>query len=289
MKKSVIIGLLIAFSASLFGQQTVGTPEEIERFFKTTTYVVLENNPMLEYNQIIKKTVQKHWTLTPVEFVTFSTEEFEEARMDPTKSFLIRNTQYYERDKVKVKYDYLCLQLGGDYKFVRQMPDIAQVPIAYNGIEEEYYGYKLGMLCRFIQNHVELTKANPELNSKNIIKKYYNKQMADIHDKTLYLIKDDLTPEVNNEKKIKAIYPYKFKIVTREEVKEAIDRQDKNVVFLHKIGPESSKRKARCYKAIVGAGDARLYFFSWHMISDKKKEGLLAKDFKKLAKAKKKK
>ena len=39
---------------------------------------------------------------------------------------------------------------------------------------------------------------------------------------------------------------------------------------------------------IVGAADARLYYFSWHMISDKAKEGMLAKDFKKLAKAKKK-
>ncbi len=101
--------------------------------------------------------------------------------------------------------------------------------------------------------------------------------------------KEELSPGLNTEAQIKAIYPYKFKITTREDVEEAIDRKDTNVVLLHKVGPEGTrKRDVRCYKAIIGASDARLYYFSWHMISDKAKEGMLAKDFQKLAKAKKK-
>jgi hypothetical protein len=78
-------------------------------------------------------------------------------------------------------------------------------------------------------------------------------------------------------------------IVNRDSIRAAIDRHDPNIVLLHKVGPENKKKKGvRCFKAIIGASDARLYFFSWHMISDKKKEGLLVADFKKLAKAKKK-
>ncbi len=288
MKKLFAIMTIGAFACNAQAQQAVGTSDQIQAFKKTTTMVVLENNPLLEYNLKIKETVEKHWDISKYEVITFSTAEFDKARMDPSKSFLMKNTVYNEKDKTKSKFDYLCVELGGDYEYVRQMPDIASVPICYNGVDEESYGYKLGLLCRFLQNHIKLTSENPQLNKKNILK-YYNSQMADIHDKTLYLVKEELNPDLNTEAKIKSLYPYKFKIVSREEAEAAIDRRDPDVVLLHKVGPEGTRKKdVRCYKAIVGAADARLYYFAWHMISDKAKEGMLAKDFKKLAKAKKK-
>jgi len=268
-------------------QTTVGTPEQLDQFMKTTTYVVLENNPLLSYNRLIKETVEKHWDLTPFEFVTFSSEEFEEARLDPTKSFLIVNKVFFDRDKTKQKYNYLCVQLGGDYEFVNQMPDIAQVPIAYDGIEEDFYAYKLGMLCRFLQNHIKLTKDNPELNSKKILKYYYKNLTGDVKEKTLYVTKADLAKNFKSIKEIKAMYPGKVELKTKEEVQAAIDSHNEDVVFVHKVGPEGSKRKARCYNTIVGASDAKMYYFSYHMISDKAPEGLTKKDWKKLAKAKK--
>ena len=288
MKKT----LAIAFASALFcnaqAQQAVGTPENLQRFKNTTTMVVLDNNPLLEYNFKIKETVEKHWNINKYDVVTFSSADFEKARKDSTKAFLMRNTVYNDRDKTKSKFDYLCVELGGDYEYIRQMPDIASVPICYNGVDEASYGYKLGLLCQFLQNHIKLTTENPKLTSKNILK-YYNSQMADIHDKTLYLVKDELNPDLNTEAKIKSLYPYKFKIVSREEVEAAIDRHDPDVVLLHKVGPEGTRKKeVRCYKVIVGASDARLYYFAYHMISDKNKEGMLAKDFQKLAKAKKK-
>ena len=288
MRKLFAIIMMGAFAYSAQAQQAVGTPAELKRFKNTTTMVVLENNPLLEYNLKIKETVEKHWDISKYEVLTFSTTEFEKARMDSTKSFLVKNTVYNDKDKTKSKFDYLCVELGGDYEYVRQMPDIASVPICYNGVDEETYGYKLGLLCRFLQNHIKLTSENPSLTKKNILK-HYNSQMADIHDKTLYLVKEELNPDLNTEAKIKSLYPYKFKIVSREEAEAAIDRRDPDVVLLHKVGPEGTRKKdVRCYKAIVGASDARLYYFAWHMISEKAKEGMLAKDFQKLAKAKKK-
>lgn len=280
--------LIGAFVYNAQAQQAVGRPESLQRFKTSTTMVVLSANPLLEYNSQIEEAVKKHWDISKYDIVRFSTDEFEKARRDSSKSFLIKNTVYNDKDKTKSKFDYLCVELGGDYDYIRQMPDIASVPICYNGVEESSYGYKLGLLCRFLQNHLKLTMENPKLNTKNILK-YYNSQMADIHDKTLYLVKEELAPDLNTEAQIKAIYPYKFKITTREEVEAAIDRKDPNVVLLHKVGPEGTrKRDVRCYKAIIGAADAHLYYFSWHMISDKAKEGMLAKDFQKLAKAKKK-
>jgi hypothetical protein len=286
MKKiSIFLILMVSFFVNQ-AQTTVGTPAQIEQFLKTTTYVVLENNPMLEYNIFIKETVEKHWDLTKFEFVTFSSDEFEEARMDPNKSFLIVNKVFFEKDDTKAKYNYLCVILGGDYQFVNQMPDIAQVPIAYDGIEEDYYAYKLGMLVRFLQNHIKLTQAHPELNSKNILKYYYKNATADIHDQTLYVTESDLAKGFGMNE-IKAVYPYNVKLVTKDEIEAAIDNHEPNIVFVHKVGPEGAKRKARCYKTIVGASDAKLYYFGWHMISDKAPEGLTKKDWQKLAKAKK--
>lgn len=288
MKKTIAMLLACAFAYNAQAQQTVGRPESLQRFKNTTTMVVLDNNPLLEYNFKIKETVEKHWNINKYDVVTFSSADFEKARKDSTKAFLMRNTVYNDKDKTKSKFDYLCVELGGDYEYIRQMPDIASVPICYNGVEESSYGYKLGLLCQFLQNHIKLTTENPNLTSKNILK-YYNSQMADIHDKTLYLVKEELNPDLNTEAKIKSLYPYKFKIVSREEVEAAIDRHDPDVVLLHKVGPEGTRKKdVRCYKVIVGAADARLYYFAWHMISDKNKEGMLAKDFQKLAKAKKK-
>lgn len=288
MKKTLAIAFASALFCNVQAQQAVGTPENLQRFKNTTTMVVLDNNPLLEYNFKIKETVEKHWNINKYDVVTFSSADFEKARKDSTKAFLMRNTVYNDRDKTKSKFDYLCVELGGDYEYIRQMPDIASVPICYNGVDEASYGYKLGLLCQFLQNHIKLTTENPKLTSKNILK-YYNSQMADIHDKTLYLVKEELNPDLNTEAKIKSLYPYKFKIVSREEVEAAIDRHDPDVVLLHKVGPEGTRKKeVRCYKVIVGASDARLYYFAYHMISDKNKEGMLAKDFQKLAKAKKK-
>lgn len=279
--------MVIAMGLVSNAQEAVGTPEQLDQFYKTTTYIVLEKNPLLMYNQIIKKTVEKHWKITPFEFVTFSTDEFEEARMDPNKSFLIVHQGFYEKDKTKAKYQYLDVILGGDYEYERQMPVIASVPISYVGVEEESYSYKLGMLCQFLQKHIELTKSNPTLTKKNILKYYYKNITGELQNKTLYITKDVLAKNFKSMKEIKALYPHKIELVEQADVEKAIDEGNKDVVFVHKVGPEGNK-KARCFNTIVGAADAQLYYFNHHMISDKKPEGLSKKDWKKMGKAKKK-
>jgi hypothetical protein len=50
------------------------------------------------------------------------------------------------------------------------------------------------------------------------------------------------------------------------------------------VGPEITKFKARCYKILIGAADAKFYYFDYHMVDDDTPDGFLAKDFKKLAK-----
>ena len=73
-------------------------------------------------------------------------------------------------------------------------------------------------------------------------------------------------------------------MVTREEIRQAISDRDEDVVFLHKVGPEGTRLKARCYKVLIGAADASFYYFDYHMINDKKPDGFLSKDLKKISK-----
>ena len=225
--------------------------------------------------------MRQEWNITDYDFI--SSKEFDEKRMDPKYSFLIMTRVTFENDKTDAEYRFLHLSLGGDYFRLNQMPDIASVPLAYYNVDEDNYAYKLGILVRFIQKHAMLIKEHPEIVSANVLK-HYNDNIREIKDKTLYLLENELARDVNSVARIKKIYPYRIKIVTKEEIEQAIKDREEGVVFLHKVGPEGTKLNARCYKVIVGAGDANFYYFDYHKISDKSPDGFLASDFKKLAK-----
>lgn len=280
--KKIIVALVLVFNALLITAQSyVPSSDDINAFFYTKTLVVLPDNPLLEYNYIIKEVMDQEWTITEFDYISF--KEFEELRMDPQYSFLYMSQVTFENDKTDARYRFLHLSLGGDYFRKNQMPDIASVPLAYYSVEEDNYTYKLAILVRFMQNHALLIKEHPNIISANVLQ-HYNDNIKDIKQKTLYVLEEELSKEVNSTARIKKVYPYKFRIVTKEDVTESIKNRDQNVVFLHKVGPEGTKVNARCYKIIIGAADANFYYFDYHKISDKKPDGLLSQDFKKMAK-----
>jgi len=281
MKKTMTVLCAVIFMIPLFSQEYLPTRENLETFFKTKTLVVLDYNPLNTYDSEIMEAMENEWTLTPFEFIKY--DEFEKKRKDPQYSFLKLVNITYENDKLNAVYKFLNLSLGGDYFSINQMPDIVSVPVAYNNVDEDSYNYKLGILVRFIQNHVNLINEHPEIISANIFK-HYNDNKGDVKTKTLYLIAEELEPAINSRARISKIYPYNFKLVTQEEIKEAITNRDENVVFLHKVGPEGTRLDARCYKVLIGAGDANFYYFDYHMINDKKPDGFLEDDLKKISK-----
>ncbi len=284
MKSLITLSIFLASAIFAFSKDYMPTVEELEAFLKTKTLVVLEDNPMLEYNFDIQDVVKANWTITPYEFI--SIKEFHEKFMDPQYSFLIMNQVQFDKDDSKPEYNFLSVWLGSDkIKDYEYLPEICGVPLSYKSVDESSYLYKLGTLIRFMQNHIQLIYKNPDLISPNIFK-HYNDNMGDIKEKTLYLVKDDLQKSINTTDKIKKVYPYKVKITTKDVIKEAIKNKDKDVVFLHKIGPEGTLLKARCYKMLVGAADANFYYFDMHMINDKSPDGLLLKDLKKIVKQK---
>lgn len=282
MKKIILFFAVCLFMGMLSAQVVyLPTKEDLGKLLKTKTYVVLEASPMSDFNFEIKEVMESNWTLTKFEYITDL--EFEKLSSDENYSFLYTTLVSFEKDKTESRYIFLHLSLGGENLTIDDLRDMASVPLAYFGTDPENYIYKLGTIVRFMQNHVNLIYEKPEIISNNIFK-YYNENIKDIHSKTLFLVQDELSPAISTPARIKAIYPYKFKIVTREEINQAIKDKNEEVVFLHKVGPEGKRAEARCYNILIGAADANFYYFDYHMVTDKNPDGLLESDLKKLAK-----
>jgi hypothetical protein len=280
MRKLLAIICAIAGFSLVSQAETQLTAAHVAQFFKTKTYVILDDNPLSDYNRKVQDAVKKHWKITGYEFATQT--DFHAKRTDANCSFLILSEVVFSKDKELVKYDFFSLVLGGRYPNLLSMPVVGAVPLGYTGAPQETTAYKLGAMLKFLQAHVQLLQSQPNIIGDNLFK-YYNSQQKSIKDKTLYLVKEELAPSINSKSKIAAHYPYKVLFVTRAELEAAIDRDEEGVVFLHKVGPEGTKRKARCYKVILGT-DSQMYYFDFHMISDKKPDGLLEADLKQIAK-----
>ena len=278
MNKVVILALSFSVQV-LHAQSYIPSREDIEAFFHTSTLVVLEDNPMSAYNAIITEVMEQEWNITDVAYI--SEKEFDEKRSDPGCSFIYTAEVTFENDKTDARYRFLHLSMGGNYYRLNEMPDIASVPLAYAGVDEDSYAYKLAILVRFMQNHAKLIREHPEIVSSNVFN-YYNRNMHEIKDKTLYLITGELAPDMRTASEIRKVYPYEFELVSMEDIEEAIQNRNPDVVFLHKVGPEGTRLNARSYKVIIGAANANFYYFDYHRISDKNPDGLLESDFRKM-------
>ena len=288
MKNPFLLFLIFLLTPAMVQAQReyLPTPEDLTRFQATKTYIVMNDNPLSEYNFEIKDVIEKYWTITPYEFLEH--DDFAEKSVDSNASFLYVAAVNFEKDKSRTRYMFLCLSLGGpDHETLDELKDITNLPLSYYGVDEDHYTYKLGTLIRFLQKHVNLLISDPALVSQNVFQ-YYNRNMGDLSTKTLYLVEDEIDPEIASEAKIREIYPYDFEIVDRDKVRELIMDGDENAVFLHKVGPEGKHLEARVYKILVGAADANFYYFNYHKANDKNPDAILTNDFRRISKAHKK-
>lgn len=281
MKTRYFFLILLVLPQMVISQLHLPELEDYNKFLKTKTMVVYDDALLSDFNLKIKEIVNRSWNITPVEFIT--TKEFEKIKDNTDLSFLMTTTVTFQKDKTKARYKFLSLLLGQPDTDVRDMPDLCSLPLSYLQVEEESYSYKLEAFILFIQSHVKSVLSNPELIGEQGFKQY-NKATGGLSNKKLLLVKEELAPDIRDIRKIKEVYPFEVKLVTREEIAEAIARQDPEVVFLHKVGPEKTRIRARVYKLLVGAGDSKLYYWDYGMIKNASDDALQASDLKKLAK-----
>lgn len=279
MKRVGLVLCLLVGSICGALAQAVGAVQDLNHFFQTTTYVVLDNNPISEWNMKMQEHAKRHWHITPLKFITDT--EFETLRKDIDKSFIVRMKFRFPKDKVKANYIYFSIVNGAAVNSMTDMPEICSVPLGYETADQGSWSYKLGSLLQFAQKHIQKLKSDPSTMGQNVLQ-YYNKNMSYMKGKELWVVQSDLAPDVRSLSSIRKAYDGVVRIVTVEDIEKAIDDRREDVVYLHKVGPERSNVKARIYKCLIGAGDDNFYYFDYHMMSSRKGDGLLKDDFRRL-------
>jgi hypothetical protein len=277
---------LIAFcliTTSIHAQVSisVGTSSEVNMFTKRTTCFVIKDELISDYNDIIKQSVEQYWTITPYEFI--GTADFHKMRTDKNYAFIVLNQVSFDKDKTNTRFDFMIATLGGNYKTINDMPTLCAIPLCYNGDDEENYVYKLPLVIKFIQNHIQVCKDNPELDDKSIVK-YYTDKADNLTEKTLYLNKADLDSEIRSESSFSENYTGNFKITDIETIQSIIDNNNSDAAILHLIKPQPGNGLDRCFKLIIGVENAQLYYYDMHSVNKKKPALLLKSDIKNMQK-----
>lgn len=280
MRKIAWIFLLAMGSIGLMAQAPFPTPGQIDKFMRSKTLVVLEEGIFSTFNGVIKKAMQETWTLTPFEFIDYDT--FKKKKKDPSYSFLILTETGFESDKSSVHYDFLNLILGDSVNNISRMPEFCSFPLSYTGIDDPIYPVMMPLILKFMQEHVrEMTTLKNPRSLKKL--RYYNHNIPHIRNFTLWIARKDLAPDIRSEKAISALYKHPVKLVTRDELMEQIADPAEPFVFLFKVGPEGTAKSGRVYKIILGS-DGRIYYFNFHLLSEKLPDGLLRTDLKRIGK-----
>ncbi len=275
MKKILIIATALICSAAVFAQRPTAKAKQLPAFFNSTLYVVINSNPLSEYNAAIKDAIQKNWRVMQFDFI--SQAEFEVQRTDPSKSFLIYSETTFPKDKNPIAYDLLSIVLGGNYALVEEMPEVCSFPVCVSESDGDEAYYKLPIIIGFLNQHIKTLQTNPGILKD---KKYtwHVKQSGNMAKKTLYLITEEQLPQFNTAQKIKAVYRGKTVFLAQEELANLLRKRAINVAFLHKVAPINAETEigARCYIIFMGTDNA-LYHFSYHTISEKEENGVTAR------------
>lgn len=276
MKRLFLSVMLAAFCGMLPGQAPFPSGNDIRQFMSSTTCVVLEGGNTV-YNAYIRQAVTEYWTVTPYEFISLS--DFDKKRTDASFSFLILTETQPANDKSGSSYNFINLLQGKNVPELGKMPEISAIPLSAGGEDDLEYGYKLGAILLFMQNHARLIAENPTMIGRRFLS-YYNKFTPDVRSRKILATETDLSPDIVSIDKVKSLYPYDFEIVSEDEIVKAIREKSPNTMILHKVGPGEDAAAGFCYKMLFGTDDSGLYYYDQHRIDKNNPNGLLPSDLK---------
>jgi len=272
-----LAGLLFFLSASVSAQQVLPTEKQVNTFLHSRTYFVYDNNIFGTYNSAIKDAANKHWKITDFDFI--NKDAFKKKKNVPTASMIVQTESHFEGQENLGVFSSLSLVLGKPGGTINTMPDIITVPLAYSDVDYDNYYYKLGLALLFMQNHVQWLKNNPHVEDKVLINHYKNSKKS-TKNKTLCLLKKEMAEDVNTIDKIKSVYDGDVKFVTTDEIKEAVDSKNQDVLVLHLVAPSRNIKGTVVTKMILDAANADIYYFDYHRVKGKKKPNkFLKSDF----------
>ena len=275
-----IIVFVFLLKTSAFSQISIATSDQVDKFYKSTTCIVKDGKPFSFLNAYLKEAVESNWKITKYKII--EEDEFEKLRQREDLSFIILSEAAYTERKQLVKLDVLNVVLGNKGKGLDNMPDMGSIPLAYSESDELNYLYKIPALIKLIQYQINVIKQN-KISTPESLMDYHNKWNKEIKNKELWLLEEDLSPEINTLEKIKKIYPYNVKIKTKDELEEAI-KAGKDILFLHLVAPYEEGQTGKCWKFIIAASDGKVYYVNNHDVNSPKESGLMLTDLRCFAK-----
>lgn len=276
MKKIGLITLSLMLSVAALAQGTKATSTDVDRFYKSTTSVLMFNeNKLVEMT--FKENLAKYWKATPLKYISY--KEFEETRTDAKNSFLAITEVRYSKDKREDPYYFLALSVGGNAASYADMPDLGFIPLSTTLDEALDNMYMLPTLLTFLQMHVQNLKMNPGVLEESL--RFYNKNVEELANKTILICKDDVTSGVTAERMEKK-NKNDIRFVSREEIIKAVEEKRPNTVVSYLVYPKGEK-SARCYKMLFGTDDSKLYFYGYHKSNSLQKGGFTRWDIERIA------
>lgn len=277
IKRLFVLTVLALICFTSVAQIRVARKRDYNAFMESKTLVVKDRNPFSEYNVRIQEEMERFWTITPFEIITY--EEFEEKRFDDSYSFMLLAD--IKQDRLPHVYQFINFAMGHRTRNFNQMPDLGSVPLAYRDIDETNFLYKMGIYVQYMQNQIEERQRTRNLSLTRLL----DVRDRQIQEMELWLLEDELAPEVNTLDKIAKYYPYPVKLVTRREIEQAISEQREDVAILHKIGPEDTLHYGGgvTWKFIVTVKGAQILYTNSHEVERGKPDAFLISDFERIA------
>ncbi|MFO8021691.1 MAG: hypothetical protein R6U65_04430 [Perlabentimonas sp.] len=276
LQKRFLISLIVLLIvAQARAQAPLVSKQQLGMFLNSVTCVVLESdvNP---YNVIIKDAVEKHWKVTPFEFI--DEEEFEIRRSDTRYSFIVQMKNVFDNDPGGVSYSFIGLVMGDRAKDMTQMPEICNVPFQYSDDNSLDYEYAMPAIVKFMQIHAEnLQNKRFWISLRGL--QYYNS--SGFKGKQLLMNIDNMAPDAYSIEKINTVYPYYVKLLSSSEIKEQIESNPKNSLFHFHVGPNEDRGVGKCFEMIFDV-EGNLYYYNSRRITNEHKDGFTLNDFKRI-------
>lgn len=249
--------------------------ENINKLKKTTTFIVLEDNPFSQFDAYIKQLSEKNWDITSYKFININ--EFEKICTNPNYSFLLIVDGEYTLGTKRLNVDLLTLVLGDKSGNINKMTEIISVPLSTLDEDGEYevdYGYKIIGIVNAI-NHL-LKNITEEIKSINDFSQYLSENKEKVKKYTLLIDKQSVANDINTEQTLKKYYSHDIRLSEQTTINEAINVQKSNHAFVHTIG----KLGNYSIQFIIDCQTGEILYNSYRLANNSNQLGLTKEDLK---------
>jgi len=94
----------------------------------------------------------------------------------------------------------------------------------------------------------------------------------------LLFYKDKMAPNADSPEKIKAGYPYNFKLMNIGEIEKAFTAGPANSLFHFHVGPPKDAGAGKCFEMLFDS-DGNLYYYNFRKVTNDNPDGFNLKDF----------